>query len=331
MSDYRNQLMQSIEAAMLQVSDPEEREIVTRKILCALNDYEIMKRCTDLTIYDDLNDRLIKRYCACLSVDGKSQKTIYAYARQIRRFAEYTGLRLTDVGVYDIRYYLACEKERGISDRSVENTRSYLSAFYQWLTAEEIIPKNPCMNLKPVKYTDKERKAFSAVEIDALRHACKTAKERALIEMLISTGVRVSELTGMDVSDINMADLSVHVRHGKGRKERITYTTEVAKLHLQKYLLARRDTSSALFCSNSGTRISADSVRIALKKIGSRAGVDNVHPHRFRRTFATGLAARGMAVQEIQRLLGHTNINTTMRYICMDDTKVRASYQQYIA
>ncbi len=331
MSDYRNQLMQSIEAAMLQVSDPKERESATRKILCALNDYEVVKRCTDLAVYDDLNDRLVKRYCACLSVDGKSQKTIAGYARQIRRFADRSGLRLSDAGVYDIRYYLACEKERGLSDRSVENIRSYLSAFYQWAAAEEIIPKNPCMNLKPVKYADKERKAFSAVEMDALRHACKTPKERALIEMLISTGIRVSELTGLDVSDINMSDLSVHVRHGKGGKERITYTTDVAKLHLQKYLLARPDTLTPLFTNHSGNRIGTDGVRGILKQIGDRAGVEDVHPHRFRRTFATGLAARGMAVQDIQRLLGHTNINTTMRYICMDDTKVRASYQQYIA
>lgn len=331
MSDYRNDLMRSIEESMLQVSDPEERERATRKILCALNDYEIEKRCTDLTVYDDTNDRIIRKYSACLMVDGKSSKTIEAYARQIRKFGEFIGQPLTEIGIYDIRYFLACEKERGVSDRTLENTRSYISAFYQWMAAEEIIHKNPCTNLKPIKYVDKERMAFSAVELDALRHACKTKKERALIEMLISTGVRVSELAEMDVQDVNMADLSVHIRHGKGGKERVSYTTEVCKLHLQKYLLSRKDRMTALFCNRAMERITASGIRFILKEIGKRAGVDNVHPHRFRRTFATSLAARGMAVQDIQRLLGHSNINTTMQYICINDSKVKASYQQYIA
>lgn len=331
MSDYRNDLMRSIEEAMLQVSDPEEREKAARRILCALNDYEVTKRCTDLTIYDDTNDRIIRKYSACLMVDGKSPKTIEAYARQIRKFGEFIGRPLTEIGIYDIRYFLACEKERGVSDRTLENTRSYISTFYQWLSAEEIIRKNPCINLKPIKYVDKERMAFSAVELDALRHACKTKKERALIEMLISTGVRVSELAEMDVSDVNMADLSVHIRHGKGGKERISYTTDVAKLHLQKYLLVRKDRMPALFCNRNLERITTAGIRFILKEIGKRAGVDNVHPHRFRRTFATSLAARGMAVQDIQRLLGHSNINTTMQYICINDSKVKASYQQYIA
>lgn len=331
MSDCRNELMQSIEAALLLVSDPEEREDATRKILCLLNDYEVTKRCTDLTVYDDANDRIIKRYAACMSVDGKSQRTIEGYVRQIRRFAEFTGLRLTDAGIYDLRYYLACEKERGVSDRTLENSRSYLSTFYQWLAAEEIIPKNPCANLKPIKYTDKERKAFSAVELDALRHACSTLKERALIEMLVSTGARVSELTEMDMPDIDMATMSVHIRHGKGGKERTTYMTEVARLHLKKYLLSRGDNSSALFTGRSGDRITTGGVRFILREIGTRAGVETVHPHRFRRTFATNLASRGMPIQDIQRLLGHTNINTTMHYVCLDDTKVKVSYQQYIA
>lgn len=331
MSDYRQMLMLSIEEAMLQVSDPEERERATRKILCLLSDYEVTKKCTDLTVYDDLNDRIIKRYCACLSVDGKSKGTISGYARQIRRFAEQTGLQLTEMGIYDIRYFLACEKERGVSDRSIENIRSYLSAFYQWLTAEEMIQKNPCVNLKPIKYKEKERKAFSSVELDAIRHACRDQKERAIIEMLISTGVRVSELAEMDVSDVNFSDLSVHVRNGKGGKERITYTTDVARAHLLKYLSGRPDVFTGLFMNRNGTKYTTNYIREKLKEIGKRAGVSNVHPHRFRRTFATGLAARGMPVQDIQRLLGHTSITTTMEYINMDDTKVRAAYQQFIA
>ena len=331
MSDYRNQLLQSIEESLSTVLEPGVLRDVSSKIICVLNDYEVTKRCTDLIVYDDVNERIIKRYCACLKVDGKAESTINVYARSIRLFSEFVAKPLPEVGVYDIRFYLVESKERGVSDRSIENIRSYIATFYQWMTAEEIISKNPCDNIKPIKYKDVERLPFSSVEIDELRRACTTMKERAIFEMLLTSGVRVSELTKMDVLDIDFGKLSVHVKHGKGGKERFTYINDVARQHIKKYVQNRAYPSSALICNRNGNRIDPSGVRFILKKIGARAGVDNVHPHRFRRTFATGLASRGMAIQDIQKLLGHTNINTTLQYVSIDDTRVHNNYRQYIA
>lgn len=332
MSDYRQMLISSIEESIVNYIDRDTADIISGKIIQILGDYEVTKRCTDVVVYDDLNERIIKRYCACLMVDGKSAKTIAQYRRTATKLVEFLQKPITDIGVYDIRYYLACEKERGITNRSLENVRANLSAFFQWMTLEEIIPKNPCLNIKPVKYKDEVKKAFSEVEIDQLRSACKNQRERALIEFLLATGVRVSELAGMDLADVNADKMTVHVRNGKGAKERMTYINDVALSHLRKYLLARKENGGALFYGGrSNKRISAGGIQHALKEIGKRAGVTNVHPHRFRRTFATGLANRGMKIQEIQKLLGHSTIQTTLTYVAVDDNKIQASYKQFIA
>lgn len=332
MPDYRQMLISSIEESIVKYLSREQTDVVTGKIIQLLNDYEVTKRTTDIVVYDDVNERILKRYCACLMIDGKSERTIAQYSLTIRKLLEFLQKNVTDVGVYDIRYYLACKKEQGLSNRSLENTRANLSAFFQWMSLEELIPKNPCLMIKPIKYKDEIRKAFSDVEIDQLRSACKDQRERALIEFLLATGVRVSELSSMNIEDVDMEKMTVHVRHGKGAKERITYINNVAVSHLRKYLLTRKRSGEALFYAvKRNDRMGADGIQYTLKVIGKRAGVDNVHPHRFRRTFATGLANRGMKIQEIQKLLGHSNINTTLQYVYTDDRKIEASYKQYIA
>ena len=329
--DYRMSFVRDVEAALAGAFTPEQVSMVSAAVIKTMANYEITERCTDLVPVGDENDKLIRRYRACLMIDGKSEKTIYQYTRSIRKLSEAIGKPFAEMGTYDIRFFLAIEKERGISNATLENARANLSAFFQWMTEDEIIPKNPLAKIKPTKVPVEVRKPFSEIEVDALRSACKTLKERAIVEMLLSTGVRVSELVGMEVKDINLADLSVHVVHGKGAKERITYTTPVSVKHLQAYISARKEDGPALIYNRSHKVITDSGIRTILNGIARRAGVENVHPHRFRRTFATGLARRGMDIQEIQRLLGHTNINTTMKYVVLDDTKVQASYRQYIA
>ena len=331
MSDYRMSFLKDVEASLANHYGPEQITMISNAVAKALNNYEITERCTDLVTLDDTNEKLIKRYRACLLVEGKSEKTIYQYIRTARKLSEAISKPFTEMGTYDIRFFLAMEQERGLSSRSRQTTQSYLSAFFKWMEEDDIIVKNPASRLQTIKCPIEVKKAFSDVEIDAIRGACNTLKERALIEMLLSTGVRVSELASMEVQDINLSDLSVHVKHGKGAKERITYTTTVSIKHLQKYLEERSEKGMALFYNKKHQPLEAGGIRHILKEIGKRAGVENVHPHRFRRTFATGLAKRGMEVQKIQSLLGHTSITTTMRYINVDDTRVQAAYRQYIA
>ena len=332
MSDYRNQFLQSVEEILVHfVQDPVTVNAMANKITIALNDYELTERCTEIVPRESINEKLIKRYCACLAVDGKSEKTIYQYRRSVTLLSDFLGKPFPEMGTYDIRFYLAMQKERGVSERSLENIRANLSAFFQWLLIEEVIEKNPMLKIRPIKFVEEIKRAYSDVEIDKLRSACTNEKERALVEFLLATGVRVDELCQMDITDVDMQTMTVHVRHGKGGKERITYITPVAVERLKKYLAKRKDESDILFANKNHERIHAVGIRCILNQIAKRAGVTNVHPHRFRRTFATGLAKRGMDVREIQKLLGHSNINTTLEYICTDDTGVKASYQKYIA
>lgn len=328
MSDYRGEFLETVERSVLFLQ-PADHEKVVATITKILSNYEITGRCTDVAVIDPTNERILKRYTACLRIDGRSETTIKRYYYVLMRFSEFINKPFTDVGVYEIRYYLACEKDRGIANASLEGTRSTLSAFFTWMINEELIIKNPMRKIKPVKCRQEVKLPYSDVEIDALRSACRTLKERALVEMLLASGVRVSELVSMEVTDIDFTDLSVRVRHGKGDKERITYITDVCALHLRKYLLARTEQGTALFYNKNHKPIAKDGIQFILKEIGKRAGVENVHPHRFRRTFASSLAERGMDIQEIQILMGHTNIDTTLIYVHTNDQKVKTSYKRY--
>ena len=328
--DYRTMFINSVQEDLVSKIGSDNLSVVMDSVIKILNDYEITERCTEVAVQDSINDRLLKRYVACLRVDGKSENTIYNYYRSAIRLSEFVKKPFPEMGTYDIRFFLACEKDRGISERSVENTRSNLSAFFSWLTAEEVIIKNPMGIIKPIKFVDEIKKAFSDIEIDSMRGGCNTLKERALFEVLLSSGVRVAELSSLEIDDVNFAELSVHVRHGKGKKERITYITSICANYLQKYLSSRKDNCKSLFTNRYYNKINPGGIRHILNKVAERSGVANVHPHRFRRTFATSAAKRGLGVQEIQKLLGHENINTTMKYISMDNESVKLSYKKYI-
>ena len=329
--DYRTEFIRTVETALINHFAPEQVNLISNVLAKTLAEYEITDRCTSIEPYDGGNERIIKQYAACLIVDGKSKNTVAQYVRTCRKLSELIGKPFTEMNAYDVRFFLAKEMERGLSDQSRENQRANLSAFFQWMTNEEIIPKNPIAQIKPIKCHQEVKKAFSDIEIDALRSACKSLKERALIEFLLSTGARVSEVAEMKVQDVNIETLSVHILHGKGDKERITYTTAVGMKHLLAYIHSRKETGDALFYSKNHEPIRTSGIRFILNNVAKRAGVSNVHPHRFRRTFATNLSKRGMAVQEIQKLMGHANINTTLVYIATDDSMVQASYKKYTA
>lgn len=147
----------------------------------------------------------------------------------------------------------------------------------------------------------------------------------------MATGVRVSELSSMKLEDVNFREYSVHVRHGKGGKERMTYITPVAISHLEKYIMNRKFQGDALFYNEMNTELRPDGIRFILKNISKRSGVNNIHPHRFRRTFATTAVKKGLEIQEVQRLLGHEDINTTMKYVCIDNENIKSSYRRYIS
>lgn len=331
MKDLRMEYIKKLETMLSSVYDAAQISVISNTALKALSDYEISERCTELAPLDDFNERILKRFRACLLIEGKAESTAKQYLRSCRKLDDKIHKRYDEIDVYDLRYYLALETDRGLSKQTVENQRANLSAFFSWLTNEDIITKNPFRQISTIKCDKKVRKIFSDVELDALRSACQKSKERAILEVLLSTGIRVDELASMEVHDIDRNTLSVHVRHGKGSKERITYISEVAMKHLMTYLNGRKEAGTMLLYNKNHEKISTDGIRHILNTVADRAGVEDVHPHRFRRTFATTMYKRGMPIQEIQALLGHSNINTTTLYIQMDDTLLQASYKKHIA
>lgn len=332
MSDQKTIFTEDLIEKLSTKFDTEDLQFIREAATKVLAEYEVSKKSTAVIIRDDKNERIIKRYAACLSVDGKSKKTISLYVRRLQVFSDFIGKPFDEVGTYDVRFYLATLKEKGVSNRTLENYRSYLSSFYQWMTREDFIPKNPCEKIQPIKYKDEVKHPFNETELDALRGACKNERERAMVEVLISSGIRVEELSNINIFDVDLNRLSVHVREGKGSKERVTYITEVCAMHLRKYLASRRDTSQALFVSlRKKEQITPSGIRMILHNLGKKAGVDNVHPHRFRRTFATNLAKRGMDIQTIAKLMGHSNIQTTMVYVSMNESKIVEEYRKHTA
>ena len=329
MADYRSEVVTKVTESLVHILGSEDLEIVTNEVLKALDGYDIRPMTTDLVVYDGENEQILKRFSACLMISGKSDKTIAQYRRTAQSLVRSIPKHYTDMDIYDIRLFLAYEKSRGVSNRTLENTRANLSAFFRWLTQEDLIHKNPCLNIEPIKYTDKVRLPFSTVEVDALRFACKTQKERAIVELLLATGVRVSEMTNIMVEDIDFNSMSVHITKGKGSKERTVYLNDLARIHLQSYLLGRKDFGNYLFYNNRHEPLNPGGVRHILRELAERAKVENVHPHRFRRTFASSLACRGMDIQEICKLLGHSSITTTMEYVYTSDDRVQISYRKY--
>lgn len=329
--DFRQRLVEEFSELLVSEFGSEQVDFATRKLIKALDSYEVSERSTEIIPYDDENERIIRRYLACLVVDGKSAKTVNAYRRAIVAMLNTIHKNVTNIGTYDLRYYLACEKDRGVSNRSLENYRAYLSSFFQWLSAEEIIEKNPCARIKPIKFVKEVRKPFSDTDIDAIRFACANKKQRAIVELLLSSGVRVNEMVNMQISDIDFDKMSVLVRNGKGGKQRTTYINDVAALHIKKYLSERTENGPYLFYNKNHEQLATNGVRFILRGLGEKAGVEDVHPHRFRRTFATNLAKRGMGVQEIRVLLGHSDINTTLEYVCVNVEVVSSSYKKYIS
>lgn len=323
--DLRNEFIDQVKLSMM---DRNDSDLIVSRVAVILERYELSERVTDLVPAEDENMEMIKLYASALVIDGKAKSTIAQYVRELKCFSSVIGKKdLKTVGAFDVRNYLAKKKMGGVSNRTLENARAIISAFFGWMAAEEIIQKNPCVTIKPVKYQDEIRHPFSVVELDRLRGSCRTIKERCMIEFLLATGVRVAEFCDLDISDVDLISGRIRIRNGKGGKERYTYMNDLAKEHLVKYLDGRD--IGPLFLTRSGKRYEPGGVRFVLRTLGKKAGIDDVHPHRFRRTFATTLAARGMQQQEIQKLMGHSNINTTMIYVTLSEMEMQMAYKKF--
>lgn len=330
--------VENFELSLLGSFDVDQIKFISNQLLFLLKDYDVVKKSTELIVYDTGNLELLGKYASCLVLDGKSPKTVKQYVREIRLLAEFFGNRpLAELDVESIRIYLASFVRQGTSKCTINNYRNYISAFYHWMHREHLIDINPCEMIPAVKFKRKVKVPFSEVDIDKLRSACSSIRNRAIMEVLLSSGIRVSELCNLDIDDIDLTSYRVVVHDGKGGKDRVTYINKVAAFHLTKYLNIRKHKSNALFVTYPNRdvvfqdRLDPDAVRKMFSTLGYRAGVPKVHPHKFRRTFATTMYNKGMDLHQIQMLLGHDSIDTTLGYITSNDDGLAIAHHKFSA
>lgn len=297
-----------------------------------INNYEITARETAL-VASDIPDRAAM-YLAVKKLDGLSEQTLYNYKLHLERFASIVVKPLSMVTTNDIRVYIAMlSKSKNLKQTSMGTEISILKSFFGWLNDEEIIERNPMKKIKQPKKEKRLRKSLTQEELELLRDACKTKRQRAILEFLFSTGCRLAELVNVNIEDIQWDKSELNVI-GKGNKERTVYLNAKAKLYLKKYLEERKNRSnSALFiCSKSPfKRLGKRSVEREINKIAKNAGFEkSIFPHLIRHTTATLALKSGMSLTSIQHLLGHNDPSTTQIYAETNNGDVKHEYNKFL-
>lgn len=300
-----------------------------RAVLCS---YDIQRRETAVRCVDQNGPDYLRTYLETIRQNGKSEGTIDQYQLHISRMLAYIGKDVQQIEDDDLIDYLHRYKQiRQVSGRYLNNMRLVFNSFFRWLQRRKVILRNPVDGLEPIKYRQTVKKPLSPEELEKVRCACEQERDLAIVEFLYSSAVRVSELTRLNREDIRWESDDVMVL-GKGNKEREVYLNARAHLHLRQYLDSREDDNSALFVTARAPheRLTRAGVEYIIAGLGRVAGVENVHPHRFRRTAATDLLRMGMPIEQVQELLGHVKIETTRIYCTVTREQVRASHRRYM-
>lgn len=277
----------------------------------------------------DMNIDLFDAFLSAKRVEGKSEGTIARYDYIVKKLLKYTKIPIDKITVYHIRQYFSAEKSRGVQDSTLDGERSIFSSLFNWLYKEGLIERNPCLNLSKIKHKKVVRKPLSNVELTQLQENCFNQRDSAIMRFMLATGCRISEVCSLNRNSINL-EKREGVVLGKGNKERIIYFDDVTALLLRRYLDSRKDNLEPLFLSRINTRLKPGSIRRNLSKLAHLAGVEKVHPHRFRKTMATNLIDHGMSIQEVAHLLGHEKLDTTMSYVYIEENNVKNNYQRYL-
>lgn len=305
-------------------------DISASSLRVVLNDYNIERKSTELAVVSENKEKAVKMFFVTKRVEGCSDKTIQYYIGVLRRFFCDVQCNLEQITADQIRYYIAIRSQRDkLSKVSQDNELRVLKSFFNWCSAEDYISKNPTSNVKAIKKDKRIKKAFTEIELEQLRKCAGSKRNLAIIETLYSTGCRASELCGINKNDINGEEAIVF---GKGGKERIVYLNAKAMVAIEDYLAERKDENPALFVSvrKPFNRLSKSAVELLIRKIGEKAKVSNCHSHRFRRTAATIALNRGMPIEQVQKMLGHENIETTTIYAQSEIENIKASHRKYV-
>ena len=319
---FRVELLMMLDKSM----SKELVSVVDMALTALFQKYDVSEACTDLAVCDDSNEKIINTYIASMRLEGRSEKTLKQYYDALTKLLDEIPKSIKDIRTNDIRYHLAhYQATHKVSNATVNNKRKFLSAFFVWATREEIVDKNPMLKINSIKEKYVTKKPFSDIELAKIRDALEDNREKALVEFLLSTGCRVSEVAGLKVGNIDFRTGECVVL-GKGNKERTVYLNNKSMYYLERYLGGFVDAERPLFMNARGRGMTKQNIEELMRIIGKRAGVSKVHPHRFRRTMATNAMKRGMPVQYIQVILGHSKLDTTMIYCIYDKEVVKAEY-----
>ena len=319
---------------------------IQRKMLPYLNNEQLLQLGDALTetlrgvsvSYEDTTPKqeerdAVEAFITAKRIEGCSEKTLKYYRKTIESMLSAIAKNASQITTVDLRKYLTTyQTQRRSSKVTIDNIRRILSSFFSWLEDENYILKSPVRRIHKIRMECPVKEAYTDEALEQMRDNCGSVRDLAIIDLLSSTGMRVGELVGLNRADIDFENRECVV-FGKGGKERPAYFDARTKIHLKNYLGTRSDDNPALFVSLAAPheRLKISGVEIRLRRLGRRLGINRVHPHKFRRTMATRAIDKGMPVEQVQRLLGHSKIDTTMQYALVNQSNVKNSHRRFIA
>lgn len=304
---------------------------LTNSLLNSFKDVEILDNNNDSNETD--NFKLLNSFLSAKQVEGRSEKTIVYYKSTLEKMLAKVNKQVYNITTDDIRKYLFEHKqEKDSSKITIDNMRRIFSSFFSWLEDEDYILKNPVRRIHRVKTGRVVKEVLTDENLEVLRDNCEEIRDLAIVEILISTGIRVGELVKLNIEDINFYERECVV-FGKGESERVVYFDARTKIHLLEYLESRTDENPALFVSlnKPHERLGINGVETRLRELGNKCNIPKVHPHKFRRTLATNAIDKGMPIEQVQKLLGHVQIDTTMQYAMVNQSNVKIAHRKFIS
>ena len=324
----KQQIINDIQQKMRNNLNNEQRKQLAEILEYVFFDVEIIKQEKQEANMEDYANLFV----SAKRVEGCSERTLNYYKSTIDNMLDTINKKVNNIETEDLRKYLADYQEKGgCSKVTIDNVRRILSSFFAWLEDEDYIIKSPTRRIHKIKTIKTVKETYSDEELEEMRDSCDEIRDLALIDFLSSTGVRVGELVNLNIQDINFDNRSCVVL-GKGSKQREVYFDARTKIHLQNYIESRNDDNPALFVSllHPFKRLKISGVEIRLRELGNKINIHKVHPHKFRRTMATKAIDKGMPIEQVQVLLGHSKIDTTLEYAMVNQNNVRNSHKRFI-
>lgn len=326
-------LINQIQTEMSGVLNNAQRQKLSEVLEHCFFNVDVVALENENLIQSKSNLTLKEEFLSAKQVEGCSERSVNYYSSTLDNLIKTLEKPFNQIETEDLRVYLSeYQKKNDASKQTIDNIRRILSSFFTWLEDEDYILKSPVRRIHKIKTMKQVKETYSDESLERLRDNCKTIRDLALIDMLASTGMRVGELVKLNRVDVDFVNRECVVL-GKGSKERVVYFDARTKLHLQNYLNSRTDENEALFVSllEPHNRLEIAGVEIMLRKLGRSLEINKVHPHKFRRTLATRAIDKGMPIEQVQKLLGHQKIDTTMEYAIVDQQNVKNSHKKYLS